>query len=90
ADTIGLLRPVLGGHVQIESTLGDDIWLALVDPTQFCTAMLNLALNARDAMPDGGRITFTTENIVVDGSDAEAADLLPGDYVKITMTDTGT
>jgi CheY-like chemotaxis protein len=89
-DAVSLLRPVLGKNIEIEAVLGEDVWPAMVDPTQFSPALLNLAINARDAMPDGGKVTFTTDNLVDRKSAAGLiADLPPGEYVKITVTDTG-
>src|SRR5262249_25791579 len=88
--TAKLLRPTLGEHIEIDSMLAGDCWHALIDPSQLSTALINLAVNARDAMPDGGKITFSTSNVNFDprliNRDAEVA---PGDYVIITVTDTG-
>jgi PAS domain S-box-containing protein len=85
-----LLRPALGEHVEIDSTLDPECRRALVDPSQLSTALINLAVNARDAMPAGGRITFGTRNVnfgpQVSGASAE---INPGDYVMITVRDTG-
>ncbi len=61
-----LLRPTLGEHIEIESMLAVDPWLAFVDPSQFTTAILNLALNARDAMPQGGKLIIETLNSSLD------------------------
>jgi PAS domain S-box-containing protein len=58
-----LLRPTLGEHIDVSGRLSDDAWTALVDPTQLTTAILNLALNARDAMPQGGKLTLETHNV---------------------------
>jgi len=65
-DSARLLRPTLGGHIEIASILADDTAHALVDPSQLSTAILNLALNARDAMPSGGRVTPQSQNVVLD------------------------
>ena len=62
-DTAKLLRPTLGEQVEIGSTLDPECWRALIDPSQLSTALINLAVNARDAMPAGGRITFGTANV---------------------------
>jgi PAS domain S-box-containing protein len=88
--TAKLLRPTLGEQIEIDSMLAPDCWHALIDPSQLSTALINLAVNARDAMPDGGKITFRTSNAKFDprltNRDAEVT---PGDYVIITVTDTG-
>ena len=59
-DTAKLLRPTLGEQIEIESVLADDACFAIVDPNQLTTAILNLALNARDAMPNGGKLVLET------------------------------
>src|SRR5262249_39951633 len=85
-----LLRPTLGEPVQIGTVLGPDTWPALVDPSQLTTALLNLALNARDAMPDGGKLTLETDNIVLDEAYAQShPGIRPGFYVVISVSDTG-
>jgi PAS domain S-box-containing protein len=86
-----LLRPTLGEHIEIESVLADDAWPALVDPSQLTSAVLNLAINARDAMPTGGRLTLETRNIELDEVYAkENPDVTPGPYVMVAVSDTGT
>ena len=67
-DTAKLLRPTLGEQIEIESVFEDDVCVATVDPNQLTTAMLNLALNARDAMPNGGKLILETGNVVLDES----------------------
>ena len=70
--------------------LADDLWQAMIDQTQLSTALLNLALNARDAMPGGGTLTFETRNVVFDQAFVTSvADARPGDYVMIAVGDTG-
>src|SRR5262249_2277588 len=90
AEAIGLLRPTLGGQIEIESTLEADAWPALVDRSQLTTSILNLALNARDAMAGGGKLTLETANVMLDevyaGQNPEVA---PGPYVMIAVSDTG-
>jgi PAS domain S-box-containing protein len=86
-----LLHTTLGEHVEIESMLDDGIATAMVDPTQLTTAVLNLALNARDAMPDGGKLTLETADVVLDESYARMnPGVTPGPYVLIAVSDTGT
>ena len=90
-ETIKLLRPTLGEQIQINPQLEADISPALVDPSQLTTAILNLSLNARDAMPSGGKLVIETSNVHLD--DAYAAmnrDVIAGNYVMIAVSDTGT
>jgi signal transduction histidine kinase/CheY-like chemotaxis protein/HAMP domain-containing protein len=90
-DTAQLLRPTLGEQIEIESMLEDDAAPAHIDPSQLSTALLNLAVNARDAMPNGGKLTLETENVVLDESYAQGnAEVQPGNYVMIAVSDTGT
>jgi signal transduction histidine kinase len=85
-----LLRRTLGTHVECKFILGQDLWLAAVDPAQLGSALLNLALNARDAMPKGGKLTIEIRNASLDAAYAELnVDAQPGDYVMIAVTDTG-
>ena len=65
-ETAKLLHPTLGEHIQITPLLAADAWTAMVDPNQLSTAILNLALNARDAMPNGGKLALETSNIYLD------------------------
>ncbi len=89
-DTIELLRPTIGGLVRIDFVPGRQVSAALVDPNQLTTAVLNLALNARDAMPNGGDLTIKTGNIALSGDDVKTFDgLAAGDYVTISLSDTG-
>ncbi len=90
-DTAKLLRPTLGEHIEIRSMLADDLWPSLVDPHQLSTSVLNLALNARDAMPGGGKLTLETRNVHLDEGYARAnTDVQPGAYVMVAVSDTGT
>jgi PAS domain S-box-containing protein len=90
-DTAKLLRPTLGEHIEIESMLEEDIWPSLVDPHQLSTSLLNLALNARDAMPDGGKLTLETANVHLDENYVRAqSEVRPGPYVMVAVSDTGT
>ena len=89
-DAASLLRPTLGEQIEIEAMLEDDVWRAIADPAQLTTALLNLAVNARDAMPGGGKLTLETGNVVLDESYAEAnAEVRAGPYVMIAVSDTG-
>ncbi len=86
-----LLRPTLGEDIEIESMLDESISAAMIDPAQLTTAMLNLALNARDAMPNGGKLTLETLGVVLDEHYARMnADVVPGPYVLIAVSDSGT
>jgi CheY-like chemotaxis protein len=89
AGMMQLMR-TLGEHIDIGMVPGENVWTATVDRGQLEAAILNLAVNARDAMPGGGRLTVETANMTVKRSDATAADLAPGDYVMIALSDTGT
>ncbi len=89
-DAARLLRPTLGEQIEIESMLGHDSAPALIDPSQLSTAVLNLALNARDSMVDGGKLTLETKNVTLDEDYARLNnDVKPGDYVMIAVSDTG-
>jgi len=85
-----LLHPTLGEQVEIKPLLADDAWTALVDPSQLTTAVLNLALNARDAMPRGGKLALETSNVYLDENYASMHDeVTPGNYVMVAVSDTG-
>jgi signal transduction histidine kinase len=89
-DAARLLRPTLGEQIEIESMLAHDSAPALIDPSQLSTAILNLALNARDAMPNGGKLTLETKNVVLDENYAGMNnEVTPGNYVMIAVSDTG-
>lgn len=86
----GMLQRTLGETIRIrmETVAGD--WYAMADPGQLENAILNLGINARDAMPGGGEITIRTEaRIVSEGAESTALDIPPGDYVTISVEDTG-
>jgi PAS domain S-box-containing protein len=84
-----LLRRTMGETIDLEITAADDLWWTLCDPNQLESALLNLAINARDAMPDGGRLSVTTANARLDSVTADTPALSPGDYVCIDVTDSG-
>ncbi len=85
-----MLRPMLGAAVCVETALAHGLSPIAVDPQQLETALLNLALNARDAMPDGGRLTFAASPLTVAADDPAPGGLAPGGYLRIAVRDTGT
>ena len=85
-----LLRRTIGETIDLEIVASDHLWGTLCDPNQLESALLNLAINARDAMPDGGRLTIKTANARLDGVSADSPALSPGDYICIDVADTGT
>ncbi len=85
-----LLRRSLGEHIEVEAVLGGGLWKAKVDKGQLQNALLNLAVNARDAMPEGGKVTIETSNAHLDRSyAAQHHDVPAGQYVLIAVSDTG-
>ncbi len=85
-----LLRRTLGETIQIETALAADLAPTMIDPSQFETALLNLALNARDAMPNGGRLTIETANVWLGENYAAVhQSVKPGRYVLLAISDTG-
>ena len=85
-----LLRRTLGEQITVETVLGGGVWRALADPNQLELAILNLAVNARDAMPGGGKLTIETTNVHLDDHYASAQfEVVPGQYVMLAVTDTG-
>jgi signal transduction histidine kinase/ActR/RegA family two-component response regulator len=89
-EATNLLRPTLGERVEVHMKLAGDASRALIDPSQLTNAILNLALNARDAMPDGGKLIIETSNVVLDDSYAGMnGDVAAGNYVMIAVTDSG-
>lgn len=90
ADMSELLRRTLGENVEIETVLAGGVWRCEVDENQLENALLNLAVNARDAMSDGGRLTLETVNAALDDAYvSRQPGLLPGQYVMVAVTDTG-
>ena len=90
-DMTDLLRRTLGERVEIESVGSGGLWNTLIDPSQVENAILNLAINARDAMPDGGKLTIEVANAYLDDSyAAQHAEVVAGQYVMLGVSDTGT
>lgn len=88
--TSKLLRRTLGEDIEIEAVLADDLWTTNVDRTQLETSLVNLSLNARDAMPGGGQLLIETRNIVLDQDYvSQNPDAAAGPYAMLAVTDTG-
>lgn len=85
-----LVRRTVGPSISVEINEGSDLWATLVDSSQLENALLNLSINARDAMPDGGRIFIETVNESFDAQTAREHDMTPGQYLSLRVTDTGT
>jgi PAS domain S-box-containing protein len=87
----GLLRRAVGGQVELETKLGSDTGAVLIDATQLENALLNLSVNARDAMPGGGKLIIETKRVQIDQAGvADPSDIAPGIYAHITVSDNGT
>jgi CheY-like chemotaxis protein len=84
-----LIRRTVGPTIEVEVVGAAGLWTALVDPNQLENALLNLCINARDVMPDGGRLTIETANKWLDGRSGRERDLAPGQYLSLCVTDTG-
>jgi PAS domain S-box-containing protein len=86
----GLLRRAVGGNVEIRTAFEDNLWRAMIDAPQLESALLNLSVNARDAMPDGGSLTIEAANVTwSEGGIADRAGAEPGEYVMVAVSDTG-
>ena len=85
-----LIRRTVGPAVDVETVGSAGLWSTLVDPSQLENALLNLCINARDAMPDGGKLTIETGNRWLDERARGERDLPPGQYVSLCVSDTGT
>ncbi|SHK57971.1 PAS domain S-box-containing protein [Bradyrhizobium lablabi] len=84
-----LLRRTIGETIDLQIAAAADLWWTLCDPNQLESALLNLAINARDAMPEGGTLTIATSNVRLDSVTADTPALSPGDYICVEVTDTG-
>ena len=89
-DVKELLERTVGPEIMVEIKLAPGLWDALCDANQLENAILNLCINARDAMPDGGRLIIATANASIGAGDAAKYDMEPGDYVAVDVRDTGT
>jgi signal transduction histidine kinase/CHASE3 domain sensor protein len=90
-DIARLLRPTLGEQIEVDSILEQEVAAAHIDASQLANSLLNMAINARDAMPNGGRLLLETRNVVLDEAYAQAnPDVKPGPYVMLSVSDTGT
>ncbi|MCK6544571.1 ATP-binding protein [Myxococcota bacterium] len=84
-----LLRRIIGEDIELSFQLAPELGIVCADPCQLEQVLMNLAANARDAMPDGGRLVFATSNVTIDASCCATAGVPPGDYVRVTVSDTG-
>ena len=90
-DLISVLKETLTKSIQIDFDLGTDLWTVLADPTQIHQVLMNICINARDAMPNGGRLTLNASNVVLDENYARMdIEAQPGRFVCITIADSGT
>jgi CheY-like chemotaxis protein len=85
-----MVRRTVGPAIALETVLAEDLWTTLCDASQLENAVLNLCINARDAMPDGGKLTIETANTTLDPRAARGQDMTAGEYVMLCVTDTGT
>ncbi|MBC9178139.1 PAS domain S-box protein [Roseomonas ludipueritiae] len=90
ADMLDMVQRTVGPGIALETALETGLWPTLCDPNQLENAILNLCINARDAMPDGGLLTIETANARLDDATARLHGVEPGEYVTISVTDTGT
>ncbi len=89
-ETLHLLERTIDKKIQIEQSLASDLWTVEADPSQIEQVLMNLGINARDAMPTGGKLTVTTENVHLSGnSNIGYIEATEGNYVKISISDTG-
>ncbi|WP_337266888.1 PAS domain S-box protein [Oryzifoliimicrobium ureilyticus] len=85
-----LLSRSIGKHIEVKMELSDDLWWTTADHVQLENALLNLAVNARDAMPDGGVLSISTRNVTVSGNSLRNHGIPAGEYVRISIADNGT
>jgi CheY-like chemotaxis protein len=85
-----MLRRIIGEHIYMETNLAPDLWAVRVDPSQIEQVVINLVVNARDAMPDGGRLTIETANVILDKEYvADHLGAQQGEHVRLSVGDTG-
>jgi len=84
-----LVRRAVGEAVTVATSADPELWPSRLDPARFESAILNLAVNARDAMPEGGRLVIESHNVTVTAAEATRLDLAPSDYVRVDVTDSG-
>ena len=91
ADIAKLLRPTIGEQIVVDVLLDDEVDAAHIDASQLANSLVNMAINARDAMPDGGKLLLETRNVVLDDAYAQAnAGVTAGPYIMVAISDTGT
>jgi signal transduction histidine kinase len=90
AGMTDLIRNTVGPGIEVGVAAEPDLWITLVDTNQLENALLNLCINARDAMPDGGQLRIETTNCVLDSGEAFSFEMNPGEYVRLSVSDTGT
>ncbi|TLX64844.1 hybrid sensor histidine kinase/response regulator [Stutzerimonas nosocomialis] len=88
-DMVELISRSVGPGIELRTQLDDGLWITLCDANQLENALLNLCLNARDAMPEGGQLTIETGNVSIADALAASLELTPGDYARIRVSDTG-
>src|SRR5688572_13424158 len=91
ATSVDFLQRSLGETIEVQAVGGGGLWQVEIDPNQFEISLLNLAVNARDAMPEGGKLTIETSNAFLDQSYCRSnPEVSPGQYVLVAVSDTGT
>jgi PAS domain S-box-containing protein len=90
SDMSDMLRRLIGEDIEFTASLADSLWPIKADPTQMAQIVMNLVVNARDAMPSGGKVTIETANVKLNGEYIQThVQVTPGDYVRLVVTDTG-